>query len=195
MEEWFVLTTVYHTWTMWVTLHYELNQGDGGGGHCLVRMELYTAGWSMCLPLLIFHCTIKTRGSLLAPAHPGGPRKRAVKRLWCGMNRISHLSEKESETIFRAFSTADTVIWTASSYSQQQRHHAAENVLWNNDTALTKTLSTTSISLHTGTHTKCCSCKQTNSCGTIWLNYRRHPPTKNITEDRNYRTLLQANIR
>ena len=35
----------------------------------------------MCLPLLIFPCTIKSRSSLLAPAHPGGPGKRAVKRL------------------------------------------------------------------------------------------------------------------
>jgi len=26
----------------------------------------------------------KVRSSLLAPAHPGGPGKRAVKRLWCG---------------------------------------------------------------------------------------------------------------
>ena len=36
----------------------------------------------VCLSLLIFSCTIKSRGSLLALAHPGGPRKRAVKRLW-----------------------------------------------------------------------------------------------------------------
>jgi len=26
--------------------------------------------------------TIKSRSSLMAPAHPGGPRKRAVKCLW-----------------------------------------------------------------------------------------------------------------
>ena len=58
--------------------------GDGGGGHWLVRMEWRPAGWSVCLPLLIFPCTIKSRSSLLAPAHPGGPGKRAVKRLWCG---------------------------------------------------------------------------------------------------------------
>ena len=56
-------------------------QGDGGGGHCLVRMELRPAGWLMCLPLLIFPCTIKTRGSLLALTQPGGPGKRAIKRL------------------------------------------------------------------------------------------------------------------
>jgi len=54
---------------------------DGGGGHWLVRMEWRPAGWSLCLPLLIFPCTIK---SLLALAHPGGPGKRVVKRLWCG---------------------------------------------------------------------------------------------------------------
>ena len=28
-------------------------------------------------------CTIKSRNSLLAPAHLGGPRQRAVERLWC----------------------------------------------------------------------------------------------------------------
>jgi len=52
--------------------------GDGGGGHWLVRMEWCPAGWSVCLPLLICPCTIKSRSSLLAPAHPGGPGKRAV---------------------------------------------------------------------------------------------------------------------
>ena len=54
---------------------------DGGGGHWLVRMEWHPAGWSVCLPLLVFPCTIKSRSSILAPAHPGGPGKRAVKRL------------------------------------------------------------------------------------------------------------------
>ena len=61
--------------------------GDGGGGHWLVRMEWCPVGWSVCLPLLIFPCTMKSRSSLLALAHPGGPGKRAVKRLWCGMPR------------------------------------------------------------------------------------------------------------
>ena len=58
--------------------------GDGVGGHWLVWMEWRPARWSVCLPLLISPCTIKSRSSLLAPAHPGGPGKRAVKRLWCG---------------------------------------------------------------------------------------------------------------
>ena len=60
------------------------NMGDGGGGHWLVQMEWHPAGWSVCLPLLISPCTIKSRSSLLALANPGGPGKRAVKRLWCG---------------------------------------------------------------------------------------------------------------
>jgi len=42
-------------------------------------MEWRPAGWTVCLPLLIFSYTIKSRSSLLAPAHPGSPRKRAVK--------------------------------------------------------------------------------------------------------------------
>jgi len=44
-------------------------------------MEWRPGGWSVCLPLLIFPCTIKSGSSLLAPAHPGGPGKRAIKRL------------------------------------------------------------------------------------------------------------------
>jgi len=59
--------------------------GNGGGGHWLVRMEWRPAGWSVCLPLLISHCAIMSRSSLLAPAHPAGPRKRAVKRFSCGV--------------------------------------------------------------------------------------------------------------
>ena len=55
--------------------------GDGGGGHCLVRMEWRPSRWSVYLPLLIFPCTRKSRSFLLAPAHPGGPGKRAVKWL------------------------------------------------------------------------------------------------------------------
>jgi len=35
--------------------------GDGGGGHWLVGqwMEWRPAGWSVCLPVLIFPCSIK----------------------------------------------------------------------------------------------------------------------------------------
>ena len=56
--------------------------GDGGGGHFLVRMEWRPPGRSVCLPLLAFPSTIKSRSSLLAPAHLGRPGKRAVKWLW-----------------------------------------------------------------------------------------------------------------
>jgi len=48
-------------------------------------MEWHPPGLSVCLPLVMLPGTIKSRRSfLLAPAHPGGPGKRAVKRLWCG---------------------------------------------------------------------------------------------------------------
>ena len=46
----------------------------------VTEMPIVTA-YCYRLPLLIFPCTIKSRSSLLAPAHPGGPGKRAVKRL------------------------------------------------------------------------------------------------------------------
>jgi len=52
---------------------------DGGGGRWLVWVEWRPAGWSVCLPLLIFPCTIKSRSSLLALAHPGGHRKKGCK--------------------------------------------------------------------------------------------------------------------
>jgi len=48
-------------------------------------MQWRPAGWSVGLPLLIFPCTIKSRSSLLAPAHPDGHGKRAVKWLRCGV--------------------------------------------------------------------------------------------------------------
>ena len=47
-------------------------------------VEVGLSGWSGAQPdgWLIFPCTIKSRSSLLAPAHPGGPGKRAGKWLW-----------------------------------------------------------------------------------------------------------------
>jgi len=51
--------------------------GVGRDGHCLVRIEWRPSGWSVCLPVLIFSCTVKSRSS-----HLGGPRKSTVKRLW-----------------------------------------------------------------------------------------------------------------
>jgi len=51
------------------------------------------ARWSVCLPLLVSSCTVKSRSSLLALAHPGGPSKKAVKRLWCGGGGQSDLTK------------------------------------------------------------------------------------------------------
>jgi len=50
----------------------------------LVSLDGVASSRMVCVSLLIFPCTIKSRSSLLAPAHPGDPGKRAVKRLWCG---------------------------------------------------------------------------------------------------------------
>ena len=55
---------------------------DGGGGHWLVRMEWRLAGWSVCLPLLIFPCTIKSKVLLWHRLTRVVPEM-AVKRLWC----------------------------------------------------------------------------------------------------------------
>ena len=60
------------------------------------------AGWSVCLPLLIFPWTIKFRSSLLALAHPCGPGKRAVKRLWCGgvcADALTYLNCRDSQVV------------------------------------------------------------------------------------------------
>jgi len=60
------------------------NGGDDGGGHWLVRMEWRPAGGSLCLRLLIFPCTIKSRSSPLAADSHAWSWKKAVKWLWCG---------------------------------------------------------------------------------------------------------------
>jgi len=62
----------------------------------LVSPDGVAAGWSVSLPLLVTPCTIKSSSSLLAPAHPGGPGKRAIKRLWCGDTARKNSKEKVS---------------------------------------------------------------------------------------------------
>jgi len=72
--------------------HPACKKWDCGGGHWLVQMEWCPAGWSVCLPLLIFPYTIKSRSSLLAPAHPGWSRKKGHKTVvvwWCGLFQTS----------------------------------------------------------------------------------------------------------
>jgi len=71
-----VPSVLWHCWLGGRNSIRPVKMGDGGSGHWLFRMEWRPAGWSVCLPLLIFPCTIKSRSSLLAPAHVGGPRKR-----------------------------------------------------------------------------------------------------------------------
>jgi len=80
----FTVTLLYHLLSM-CNYACVIIWGDGGGRHWLVQMEWRQAGWSVCLPPLIFLRIIKSRSSLLALAHLGGARKRAVKRLWCGV--------------------------------------------------------------------------------------------------------------
>jgi len=41
-------------------------------------------GVSASVNLSLHHKNDKSRSFLLAPAHPGGPGKRAVRWLWCG---------------------------------------------------------------------------------------------------------------
>jgi len=81
----------YLLWRCWLDgrkgIRSVKNGGKVGGGHWLVQIEWRPAGWSVCLPLLIFPCTIKSRSSLLAPAHPGDPGKRAVKWLCLWISR------------------------------------------------------------------------------------------------------------
>jgi len=58
------------------------NGGINGGGLLIGPDEWRQPRLLVCLPLLILLSTIKSRRSfLLAPAHPGRRRKRAVKRL------------------------------------------------------------------------------------------------------------------
>ena len=66
---WTICNHLHLTWTSAV---HSCPAGDGGGGQWLVRMEWRPAGWSVCLPLLVFPCTMKSKSS----------GKRAVKRLW-----------------------------------------------------------------------------------------------------------------
>jgi len=72
-------------------------------------MEWRSDVWSVCLPLLIFPCTIKSRSSLLAPVHPGGPGKRAVKRLWCGGDNNNCIHRQPAYTEQRPHLTSPVV--------------------------------------------------------------------------------------
>ena len=112
-----------------------LHAGDGGGGHWLVQMEWHPAGLSVYLPLLIFPCTIKSRSSLLAPAHARGPRKKAVKRLWlwsemCCMWLAGNIGRKNDAKI-RHLGTIVQLCWAE--FSQLRHVSTIEKNLLNNN--------------------------------------------------------------
>jgi len=93
--------------------------GDGGGRHWLVRMERRPARWSVCLPLLISRCTIKSRSSLLAPAHPGGPGERAIK--WsCVCVSAEWDRSKAERGLRRRDCWTDVALWAALGVAQRQ---------------------------------------------------------------------------
>jgi len=77
---------------------------DGGGGHWLVRMvvpsRMVSVSASVNLPL---HYKVQTF-CLLAPAHPGGPGKRAVKWLCVWLcshaNIISSIKPEEHSILY-----------------------------------------------------------------------------------------------
>ena len=75
--------------------------GDGGGRHWLVRMEWRPAGWSVCLPLLIFPCTIKSRSS--DTGSPGWSRKKGHKTVLVVVLKLFNIGQGYGEK------------WTASS--------------------------------------------------------------------------------
>ena len=60
--------------------------GHGGGRHWLVRMEWHPSRWSVCLPVLIFPCTIKCGARRVLFGSPGWSRKKGCKTVvvWCG---------------------------------------------------------------------------------------------------------------
>ena len=61
---------------------------DGGGGHCLVRMEWRPGGWLVCLPLLIFH---KVQKFSSGTSSPRWYRKKGRKN-GCGAENCKKLS-------------------------------------------------------------------------------------------------------
>ena len=58
---------------------------DDGGGHWLVRMEWRPVRWSVCVPLLIFPCTIKSQKFSSGTGSPGWSWKKGRKTVvvWC----------------------------------------------------------------------------------------------------------------
>ena len=90
-------------------------------------MEWRPAGWSVCLPPFIFPCTIKSRNSFLASPHLGGPGKRAVKRLWCGVVPVVimlHSTVINTASVFRY--SVHFVYRQAVLYDSHYRQHCVQ---------------------------------------------------------------------
>jgi len=86
---------------MHYTVQFFKNGGqDGWGGHWLVQMEWRPAGWSVCLPLLIFPCTIVHKFS--GTGSPRWSRKRTIKRL-CVSTQYKYHYMSASTTEYKNF--------------------------------------------------------------------------------------------
>jgi len=59
-----------------------IKMGDDKGGSLISQDGVAPSRIAGVSAYVIFPCTIKFRRFLLAPAHPGSPGKRAVKRLF-----------------------------------------------------------------------------------------------------------------
>ena len=65
-------------------------------------MEWRPPGLSLCLPIVILPCTIKSRRTfLLAPAHLACPRRRSIKWLWCGacVVRVDYVTQEAAKIL------------------------------------------------------------------------------------------------
>jgi len=115
-------TSRYNVYILWLFCGGWWTGGLVEVGTGLFRMEWRPARWSVCLPLLIFPCTVKSRSSLLALAHPAGPGKRAVKWLCvcvCVWN-VGHFAYKT----FRLLDTSPTT-WTLRLLDSSPTRHFA----------------------------------------------------------------------
>ena len=77
--------------------------GDGGGGSLISLVGVAPCRIVGVFPFVIFHCAIKSRRFILALAHPGSPRKRAL------------------ESCVSVCMCFDTVAWVTGSISGQQK--------------------------------------------------------------------------
>ena len=76
--------------------------GDGGGGHWLVRMEWRPSGWSVCVPLLIFPCTTKSRSFSSGTGSPGWSRNKGRKTVvvvYMGVRKVSKQIKQPSRSL------------------------------------------------------------------------------------------------